>query len=494
MEEFIPLVGSMTDRGIDANVSAIPTKDQTFQNCLFYPVENPYTGKKTIFVEKRMGVPSSGTQDTDYVALTGFYYWRALGKTCRYGYYSPAGNVYRMTPVDSGGTKTAQNTSLSPIFHVSEAKNASGTTAIFYISAGSSNTYSTVYMFADGDVSDTHITVPSGSIGHLVHIDGYVIVANTDGRLYNSPLNTPTGTYTDFIGVDITPGPLVTAFKYRNYVLAFKAEAMEVFRIGEQTTGSPLQRLSENFQKVGIFKPTSGGGLWASLSGNAPPIVEGNNNIFWIGQTEDGLGVYTMNGLVPEKISGAFQDKYLINFDGYIKFIQMGGRKLLLIYCANEWLCYDVEGKIWNVWVSAKSSSLFRSWENTVNGQGIISASGNSYYIYEPGNPVPYLDIDTSIVRLIRTSVIDADSRDYKDFTSFSLIGDLQGSTSNITVSWSKDDYVTWSTGKDIDMSLTNSRLYALGVARRIAFRLSDTLQSPARLQGIELNYNKRSS
>lgn len=64
MKEFIPLVGSLNPRGLDVNVSAAPTKDQLFQNCLFYPVKNPFTGKDSLYVSRRPGVPASGTSDS----------------------------------------------------------------------------------------------------------------------------------------------------------------------------------------------------------------------------------------------------------------------------------------------------------------------------------------------------------------------------------------------------------------------------------------------
>lgn len=495
MKEFIPLIGSQTDRGVDANVAAMPTKDQLFQNCLFYPVENPWTGKKTIFVEKRPGVPASGTTDSDYVVITGFYHWRALGTTCRYGYYVPAGTVYRMTVVDSGGANLDSLVSASPIFHVSEGKNSSGTTAIFYIAAGATNQYTSVYMWADGDVAETTITVPSGSCGHIAHIDGYIFVGNIDGRIYNSALNSPTTGYTDFIGTDIHPDVLVTVYKYKNFLLAFGTNSLEWFRIGEQTTGSPLQRIPELFQKIGMYKSPPAGGIAGLYTGNVPPIVDGNNTIYWIGQTEDGISVFTMEDSQPKKISGSIQEKYLQSFSGVINYVEVGKRKLLLISTAAEdnsiqWLCYDIELQFWSIWKSDEVS--FGRWKNTINGQGLIMADNNVYYTWEPDDDVPYLDIATNITRKIRTSIIDGDTNDYKDFPSFALIGDKQSTTSNITVKWTKDDYQTWNTGRTIDMSEDNPSIDALGVARRIAFELSETNQNAGRLRGIDLEYNIR--
>ena len=494
VKEFIPLVGSLNPRGLDVNVSAAPTKDQLFQNCLFYPVKNPFTGKDSLYVSRRPGVPASGTSDSANFSLgsiTGFYYWKALGTTVRYGFYNPGFPTYRMIPVDSTGAHSAQDTGLSPIVHVSETKNSSGTPCIVYISAAAPNTYTTMYVWADGDAADTAVTVPSGSCGHPVHMDGYTFVANTDGKIYNSPLNDITGSYTDFIGTDMDPDKLVTLGKRDEYVWAFGTHSMECFRITENVTGSPLQRVTENFHKIGIFKRIASGGLFSSLSFNAPPIVNGNDTLYWLGQEEGHLGVYQMDGNSPKKISGAFEDKYLQNFNGYFKYLVIGKRRLLLIGTPYLWLVLDIESGIWSTWLSTKSGT-FSTWFNTGNGEGLVMASGTTYYTWVPGDTVPYLDVDATITRTIRTSNIDFDNNELKDFPGLTILGDRASSTSNIAVRWSKDDYQTWTSSKNIDMSSTYPGLYALGVGRRIAFEFSDTVQSEQRLRGFELDYNIR--
>jgi len=494
VKEFIPFVGSIIDRGLDANITAIPTKDQLFQNCLFYPTKNPYTNKESIFVSRRIGMPASGTTDANFAEIEGFYYWKAVGTMVRYGYDSGGpGTQSRYNIVDSAGTSTAQTTgNNNRIFHVSEGKTSGGTNAVFLISAAIGNTYTTIYMFPDLAGVDTNITVPSGSCGHLAHMNDYVFIANTDGRIYNSTLNDPTTGYTDFIGVDMNPGTLVTVFRYKSYVVAFKTHSMELFRIGEQTTGSPLQRVVEGLHQIGIFKDVTNGSTWSSLPISAPPIVEGNDTIFWLGQGNDGLGVYTMEGDQPKKISDPFQDKYLTKYGGYFKYLVVGKRRLLLVYCTNEWLVLDIDSGIWSIWVSAKASDIFKTWCNTFNGEGLISASSNVYYTWTPSSTIPYLDIDSTITRKVRTSNIDFDNNELKDFPGLTILGARATSTSNIAVRWSKDDYQTWTSSKNVDMSSTYPGLYALGVGRRIAFEFSDTVQSEQRLRGFELDYNIR--
>ena len=51
----IPLVGSFNTRGIDGDASLAVSEDQRFLNCTFNVVQNPVTGKSTVYAERRAG-------------------------------------------------------------------------------------------------------------------------------------------------------------------------------------------------------------------------------------------------------------------------------------------------------------------------------------------------------------------------------------------------------------------------------------------------------
>ena len=495
----IDLVGSMTTRGVSPNGASAPTTDQLFENCLFYPTTNPYSGKNTIRVSRRPGVPASGTVDADYVKLTGFYHWKALGTTSRFGYYSPAGNVARMTVVDSTGTNAVQSGGASYIFHVSERLNASGVTSLIWINAGNANTYTTMYLWADGDAAQTSITVPSGSVGHPVHANGWTFVGNTSGKIYNSPLDDPTGTYTDFIGVDLEPGPIVTLWKIDNYIVSFKPTSMEWFEIVPNTSGSPLRSVKELARKIGIFKQVSTGGFWGSFSANPPPIVSIDDDTYWIGQTKSGLGVWELNKdkRIPEKISTPTQDKYLVNYGipstGALRglnAIKVGAKRLLLVCVTNNWLCYDIELKLWSIWSSTKVD--FSNWENTLTGEGLHFAYNTgvtaTHYSWEPDETVPYLDVDATITRNIIVGPMDLGTGNYKRWNGIHILGDRQTTTSNLSISTSFDDFANYSTARTVDMSTADPFTKGLGVGRRIIFKLVDTAQREQRLEAIEVD------
>src|SRR5690349_4422432 len=61
----IPLVGSFNQRTIDAAVALGLNQDQRFLNCTFSIVNNPVTGGRKIYVEKRPGWGVDSTVGAD---------------------------------------------------------------------------------------------------------------------------------------------------------------------------------------------------------------------------------------------------------------------------------------------------------------------------------------------------------------------------------------------------------------------------------------------
>lgn len=487
MKEFVPFVGSIVDRGIDPVSTALPTKDQLFENCLFYKTKNPFTGKETTFVERRPGIPTtaSNISISSYLLATGLYFWKALGTVCKYGYSGAL--VHQITITDTGGDNLLSAVANNFITGIIEVKNSSGVNSLL-VTTTNASLLTSCGLFADGDAAFTAVTLPSGAVGSLVHMNGYTFVASTDGRIYNSPLNNPAGSYTDFIGADFESDSLRTLAKVGDGLVAFGTHSFEIYRIGEQTTGSPLQRIPEASQKIGVYFPLG--------TMRRPCLTEGDNTLWWVGTNENNLGLYTMTGGKPEKISGAFEDKLLLaaGTGTLIKYLEIGNKKLVMVYLDEFWLVYDIDDKIWNIWSSGYAHTAFDVWYNTHNTRQLIILDKVNpvYWIWSPGDTVPYKDVTVDITRKIRTSPVDFDTNSYKDFPSLAVIGDKATTTSNISIRWTKDDYQNWSTTKNIDMSSANPGVKALGVARRIAFEFSDTVERAQRVRGFELEYNIR--
>src|SRR5258706_3140765 len=66
----IPLVGSLSQGGLDGSAALNLNEDQRFLNCTFNVVQNPVTGKSALYVEKRPGWQQDSMVSTG-IASTG---------------------------------------------------------------------------------------------------------------------------------------------------------------------------------------------------------------------------------------------------------------------------------------------------------------------------------------------------------------------------------------------------------------------------------------
>src|SRR3990167_7077252 len=64
----IPLAGSFNQRTIDGERTLAAAQDQRFLNCSFNVVQNPITGKATVYVEKRPGWKSDAIVEASAVS------------------------------------------------------------------------------------------------------------------------------------------------------------------------------------------------------------------------------------------------------------------------------------------------------------------------------------------------------------------------------------------------------------------------------------------
>jgi hypothetical protein len=59
-----------------------------------------------------------------------------------------------------------------------------------------------------------------------------------------------------------------------------------------------------------------------------------------------------------------------------------------------------------------------------------------------------------------------------------------------MTVSFSQDDYNTWSTGRAVNLQASRSQLYMNGASRRRAYQFLSTSNVPIRLEAAELDFD----
>lgn len=114
---------------------------------------------------------------------------------------------------------------------------------------------------------------------------------------------------------------------------------------------------------------------------------------------------------------------------------------------------------------------------------------GGKVYIQNNAQLV-FTDDGTTYSASIRTDPIDFGTRNRKFWEEVEVIGDLQESASAIAISYSDDDYQSWTTVSGLDLSSDRTRALRLGSSRRRAWGITHSADTPMRVEALELRYS----
>jgi len=128
------------------------------------------------------------------------------------------------------------------------------------------------------------------------------------------------------------------------------------------------------------------------------------------------------------------------------------------------------------------------------------NGTGKVFMLHESVGDVYYLDPDTfldsaSLIDVeIRTNKYDMDTYNRKFCSGVRVVGDATTTTNNVQLSWSDDDYQTWSNEYDINLSDGYPARQRMGAFRRRAWRIFHSADAPLRLESLEVVYDEGTS
>jgi hypothetical protein len=326
-------------------------------------------------------------------------------------------------------------------------------------------------------------------VSKFIYKDGYTFVLTKDGRIYNSDLNSITAwSASNYIAANEFPDYGTELAYYKNYIVAFNNFSIEFFENAGNASGSPLSRIPSLATRIGA--PGTG-------QSGTHFVTEGLGTVFWLGSDKQGgNSLYAFNGYAPENISCPELDVFLSKDSiRSLSVITVYGRTLAVMESStsnNAYnLVYDIKARRLYWWTFG-NSILIRT--AVCSGEGVksihfIDRASNTtgkYYTMSPLGAV-WQDDGSNYTATLQTGLFDGGTSKYKFLKCLRLIGDKQSSTCTIGVSWSDDDYNTFSTVRNVDMSQDNTRLWGCGRFRRRAFKLTNTSNTPARLESIDL-------
>jgi len=348
---------------------------------------------------------------------------------------------------------------------------------------------------SDGTATEiTDVNFPTPHVPTPTFIDGYILLAKYSD-VYNCQVDDPfVWPPEQYIPAEMFPDPVIALARQNNQVVCFGSESTEFFFDNANAAGSPLSRNTAVAVQIGCVAPHA--------------LYQNEQFCIFIGQSvSGGRAVWKLDGYTPKKVSTEYIDRLidaesqLTNVSGY-GFRTMG--HLFFVFTLpqqDRTLVYDVDEQLWHEWASVLNHPdnvipigttpiYHHAFDYTYAADAgvgkifLLSATTGDIYVLDPD---VYLDEASTIVVELRTDKLDFDIYKRKFVSNLKVIGDRYETENRISLSWSDDDYKTWSTEHIVELTDDFPYLGRLGAFRRRAWRVIHVDPQPLRLAGLEL-------
>ena len=437
----IPFVGVPRQRDVGS-------EDERYVNFLFERIANDPLREHSINCVKRFGEENFSQPSGGAATGRGAHAWYATGKI-----YSVFGNrLY----ADTSAIGATLNSSSGMVSFLETPQSGS---ELLIVSDGldhyNVNTVDGVVTIDESD--DSHFPTPS--LADIGYIDGYLVKAQSNGRLWNFDL----GSYTSigsasFLSVDTFAGDLVGFRIQKDQIIALTQNRGEFFFNNGNPSGSPFLRIDQNTLGVGCAARQS--------------IACSGELMFFVGEnSSDGGGgraVWQISSLgkvndISTPVINRFLDSEGTSISTCTSWAERIDGKLLYFLnldSAERTFVYNVDLGLWSE-ASDTSGNKFNivsvtSLNGTIYGQD--ASNGRIYKLL----PTVFQDSGSNFTCTIQTSRNGFGAPHMrKAEDSLSIMGDT--TTGNLVVSVSDNDYASFSATRNIDMSRKQKIIYRMG-------------------------------
>ena len=445
-------------------------KDARYVNCFPHTVADQITEKKRIFTVKR---PGFGTQSTPAAGQKGYaiHVWAGNSNAIISAFGETNSTIYNGAA--SIGAITGRATSITET-------SINGTATITVPSTDNTGWYAdsgSMTEITDADWPGDTETIT----GPFAHMDGFALIMTTRGRLWASDVNSITAwTANSFGATNAYPDTGVAAIRRGTYVMAFCSTHLE-FWSNAGLSPFPLARAAAMTVKVGAV--------------SADAIARIADTIFWAGSApEGGLSVFQYDGslsrISPPEIDSALILAGASNIS--LTTIRFYGLSFVLVKAGPLTYVYCVEEKMWHEWSSTTplwyKCAAVPSGGTMVNyAVSNVSTSGKVFLMNHAS--LVFTDNSAAYTARIQLPVMDLGTNKRKFWHDIELVGDRETSTSAITLSYSDDDFQTYTTVSPTgDLSASRVRWTRLGSSRRRGWVWTHAAATPMRLEAAEGN------
>lgn len=453
-----------------SNRDSSTTKDPLLQNGFYDVLRDKAAKDEDYYVIKRDGCVAY-PRESPTTNIRGLYYWEDEDKL-----YISYDNKLDIITASNGTLEATHIPFVSTTGEVgfTEFYYEDGTTKVIVgdgtllVSFDSSNTPT---ICTDPDLPPF---LPSS----IVFLDGYLFLVKAGtADIYNSDLNDPLAwTSGDFISAEMLPDTVIRISRLNNYLIVLGSSSIEYFFDAGNASGSPLQRNDTPVKQVGFL-----GGFTTF-----------GNKVLFIGQYANTapevfiLEDFKMDEINLPPIRRLLQQKN--SFSGAL--VTNGGHDFYLVTTNGQTYALDLETRLWSQW-SFQNTALFDiryafSIYLSVGYVSMFSIKGDKkLYFFDPER---YQDNGVPFTFSATTQRITFDTMNRKFMSRLLIHADKTPST--LSVSWTDDDYQTFSSVRSVSMNSTRPAIYRLGHFFTRAFKVSATDNYPCRLMNMEVAFN----
>lgn len=440
------------------------------------------------YLKKRPGVRATAynlTKSSSSDVLRGYYYDTASNKL----YWAVNNKVYSVSPDTSSSIRTVATlaTSSGQVGFTEFLKVSSSTKYVIF-SDGTDLWIDDYVGLSCNKVTD--VDLPTPHLPQPITLNGYVFLAKTNtGDIYNCVNDDPTSWVPgDFITTEMSGDYVVQLAVNRNYVVAFGSNSLEIFWDAANVSGSPLARNDSGYKDIGY------------ITG----LRQIGNVLYFVGQDRGrNLGVYFLDGFTLKEISDSIVARSIqtiantdnikasLNYDRYGYSISSDGHTFYVLVTPQTTWVYDLDEKFWYEWKNSAGNGLDieASW-SMLNGAQYLAIGGQTYI--SQMSPELYQDFGSNYSCSYTTERFNANSYNKKVLNRIVIAADahLTTGTSNITLTWSDDDWKNTTGTRDFNVFKARPTGHTFGQFVTRSFRITYTDNYPLRLRGMELEIN----
>ena len=442
MAKPIPFVGAPGQR-------ATGITDQRFVNVLFEVDKNPSPTSYPVECVKRPGLLNSTQPPGGAAVGRGLYAWGATSKI-----YSVFGHkVYS----DTTDLSVSLSASLGRVWFAERHVDTGARNLIISDGSDNYNIPTTDSISLVDESNDAQY--PVNNLGPIVLMEGYIFQAQSNGKIWNSDLNSAVAwTATSFLTADTHGGDLEAIAVQKDQIIAFTKNRVEFFFNNGNPTDSPLLRIDQNTLGFGIASKNS-----LAISGETLCFVsqnssdgDGGRRVFMITSLGKVTEISTPNinrFLAAEGTTISTCSAWMERVAGQLVYV-------LNLDSAERTFVYSVETSLWCEWEAAAGGAKFNGIAATsLNGTVYLQDVSNGRIYTFP--PTTYQDLEVDFTVTLQTARSNFGSGDIKFEPRLDVIGDT--TTGTLGVQTSDDDFSAFTAVRTIDMTLPVKRLTRLG-------------------------------